>query len=120
MKRLSFVVALTACLALPVISANAADNPPAKVAVCGACHGTNGIATQPIYPDLAGQYDNYLARALHDYKDGLRKNPIMNGMAASLSDKDIVELAAWFSSRPPKVYTPSVTEPFAPAYAPTK
>ncbi len=118
MKRLSLIAALAACIALPAFAANNAAKPPAKVAVCGACHGTNGIARLPMYPDLAGQYDTYIKRALHDYKDGLRKNPIMNAQAAGLSDQDINELAAWFSSRPPKVYTPSVTEPFTPKVEP--
>lgn len=114
MKRLTFIAALAACIVLPAISANAADKPPAKVAVCGACHGTNGIARLPMFPNLAGQYDSYLKRALHDYKDGIRNNAIMNAQAANLSNEDIDQLAAWYSSRPAKVYTPSVTEPFVP------
>lgn len=117
MKRLTLIAALAACIALPAIGANAADKPPAKVAVCGACHGTNGVARLPMFPDLAGQYDSYLKRALHDYKDGTRKNAIMNAQAAQLSNEDINQLAAWYSSRPAKLYTPSVTEPFVPKAA---
>ena len=67
---------------------------------CQACHGANGVATAPIYPHLAGQYADYLARALHEYRDGGRNNPIMAVYVEKLSDQDIAELAAYFSSMP--------------------
>lgn len=91
--------------------------PPARVAVCGACHGTHGVARQPMFPNLAGQYDSYLKQALHAYRSGQRKNAIMNAQAANLSDKEIDKLAAWFSSQPPKVYTPGADQSFNPAPA---
>lgn len=117
MKRsILMVVVLGSCLTTAAAWA-AGDKPPAKVAVCGACHGTDGVAKLPMYPNLAGQYDSYIKRALHDYQSGARKNAIMNAQAANLSDKDIDQLAAWFSSRPAKVYTPSVVEPFHPKAA---
>ena len=52
---------------------------------CQACHGANGVATAPIYPHLAGQYADYLARALHEYRDGGRNNPIMAVYVEKLS-----------------------------------
>ena len=55
--------------------------------------------TTPDYPKLAGQYPDYLAKALRDYKSGQRKNPIMAGMAQGLTDKDIENLARIFTSR---------------------
>lgn len=70
---------------------------------CQACHGANGVATAPIYPHLAGQYADYLARALHEYRDGGRKNPIMAVYVEKLTDQDIAELAAYFSSMPSQV-----------------
>jgi cytochrome c553 len=78
--------------------------------VCAACHGADGRKpTTPAYPILAGQYQDYLSEALHDYKSGKRKNAIMNGMAAGLSDADIANLAAWFSSQPDTpLHTPVV------------
>ena len=79
---------------------------PDKVATCAACHGETGESASPLYPKLGGQYDNYIEQALHAYKSGKRKNAIMNGQAASLSDQDIKELARWFSSQKPAVYTP--------------
>ena len=51
----------------------------------------------PTQPILAGQYYDYLVRALTDYKIGRRNNPIMKGFASQLSKKDIEDLAAWFS-----------------------
>lgn len=73
----------------------------AKAIVCQACHGADGNAgTDPQYPRLAGQYRDYLARALHEYKKGERKNPIMAGFVATLSDQDIENLAAYFASLP--------------------
>ena len=70
---------------------------------CQACHGANGVATAPIYPHLAGQYADYLARALHEYRDGGRNNPIMAVYVEKLCDQDIAELAAYFSSMPAQV-----------------
>jgi cytochrome c553 len=81
---------------------------PEKVTVCAACHGADGKAVQPMYPNLAGQYANYLEHALREYKAGLRKNPIMGAQAAALSDADIHQLAEYFSQQPSPLYTPSV------------
>ena len=73
--------------------------------VCAACHNMDGISTIAEYPKLAGQYPDYLAKALRDYKSGARKNPIMAGMAAGLSQKDIDDVSAYFASLPPVVQT---------------
>lgn len=73
----------------------------AKAIVCQACHGADGNAgTDPQYPRLAGQYRDYLARALHEYKSGERKNAIMAGFAATLSDEDIDNVTAYYASLP--------------------
>jgi cytochrome c553 len=103
MKR--FFVVLAGALPL-IASADATPAKPEKVAVCAACHGENGVAVMPMYPNLAGQYANYIEQALHAYKSGARKNAIMNGQAAGLSDEDIKQLATWFAHQPAKVYTP--------------
>lgn len=72
-----------------------------KAQPCEACHAADGNAgIDPQYPRLAGQYEDYLAKALHEYKLGERKNPIMVGFAGTLSDADIDNLAAYFSSLP--------------------
>jgi cytochrome c553 len=68
--------------------------------VCAACHGPEGNKpSAPDQPILAGQYYDYLVRALGDYKNGRRGNPIMKGFAGQLSKQDIEDLAAWFSSQ---------------------
>jgi len=71
----------------------------AKAQVCEACHGPDGKSIAPIYPNLAGQHESYLVKALADYRAGRRTNPIMAPMAANLSDQDIEDLAAWYASR---------------------
>ena len=76
-----------------------------KAKACQACHGADGNGTSdPQYPRLAGQYADYIVRVLHEYKTGDRKNPIMVGMAAPLSDEDINDIAAYFSSQPSKLH----------------
>ena len=95
---------LVLALALSVTGAANAGNPEAgkkKAAeVCAACHGPDGNKpSAPDQPILAGQYYDYLVRALTDYKIGRRNNPIMKGFASSLSKKDIEDLAAWFASQ---------------------
>jgi cytochrome c553 len=108
MKRIVIVTA-AAALALAALSASAKGNAEAgkgKATVCAACHSADG--TKPVAPDqpiLAGQYPDYLARALNDYKSGKRNNPIMKGFAGQLSKQDIEDLAAWFASQPPKLAT---------------
>lgn len=70
-------------------------------AACAACHGADGIKSiDPSYPILAGQYQDYLARALTEYQKGTRKNPIMMGMAAALTKQEVADLAAYYASLP--------------------
>jgi len=69
--------------------------------ICQACHGMDGNSATADYPKLAGQYPDYLAKALRDYQSGRRKNPIMAGMAAPLTPKDIENLAAYYAAQPP-------------------
>jgi len=69
-----------------------------KSTPCAACHGAEGISASPEFPNLAGQYADYLETALKHYKNGKRKNPIMAEQVKGLSHKDILDLAAYFSS----------------------
>ena len=84
---------------------NAAGNAEAgakKIAVCVACHGTDGKATADIYPSLAGQSGTYLEMALKAYRAGERgggMSAIMTPQAASLSDEDIADIAAYYSQQ---------------------
>jgi len=100
MRRLA--IALAALALAGTAQAGDAEAGKAKAAqVCAACHGAAGDKpVSPEYPILAGQYPDYLARALSDYKSGKRANPIMKGFAATLSKQDIEDVAAWFSSQP--------------------
>jgi cytochrome c553 len=70
-----------------------------KSAGCAGCHGEDGNANAPIFPKLASQHANYLVKQLHDFKAQRRINPTMNAMAAALSDEDIADLSAYYSSQ---------------------
>ena len=68
-----------------------------KSAPCQACHGETGESIDPSYPNLAGQYESYLIRALDDYRSGRRTNAIMKGFSEPLSNQDILDIAKWYS-----------------------
>jgi cytochrome c553 len=70
----------------------------AKAVQCQACHGLDGIAKIPEAPNLAGQNEDYLLKALKDFKSGERKNDMMSLMVKPLSDTDIANLAAFYHS----------------------
>jgi cytochrome c553 len=70
-----------------------------KSAPCAACHGAEGVSPSPDFPNLAGQYPDYLETAMKHYKNGKRKNPIMAEQVKNLSDKDMMDLAAFFASQ---------------------
>lgn len=78
---------------------------PKAAALCTSCHGQDGISIAPMYPSLAGQHEDYLARAIDEYKNGGRKNPIMKGFAATLSEADISTIARYFSRMNPSLRT---------------
>lgn len=90
-------------LALPSFVSAAGDPVAgkAKAAICATCHGANGIAIAPIYPNLKGQKAPYLVNSLKAYKSGQRKGgmaAIMVPQAMALSDADMANLAAYYSS----------------------
>jgi cytochrome c553 len=70
----------------------------AKAAMCAVCHGLNGLAKNPEAPNLAGNNANYLVKQLKAFKSGERKNDQMSIIVESLSDDDMANLAAWYSS----------------------
>ena len=69
--------------------------------VCAACHGANGVSTAPANPNLAAQGASYIAAQLAAFKSGARQNPIMQGMAASLSPEDMIAVGAYYQSQKP-------------------
>lgn len=83
----------------------------AKAQSCAACHGPDGKSPNTMYPLLASQYTDYLVHALRAYKSGERKNAIMSGMAAPLTEEDIEDLAAWFASQEGGVTVLNVKQP---------
>lgn len=69
----------------------------AKAAACAACHGADGNAADPQYPNIAGQHEHYIARQLAPFKSGERDNAIMLGFAATLSSQDMRDIGAYFA-----------------------
>src|ERR1700731_3177355 len=79
----------------------AADDIEAKPQPCPACHGANGVPTDPkTMPIIWGQQANYLYKQLHDYKSGDRKSPIMAPVVADISLPDLRQLANYFAAKP--------------------
>ncbi len=99
MKKIMIVV----CGAMLIASGHAfAGNPAAgkeKAKACAACHGTDGNSASADFPKIAGQHYDYLVKSLQGYKSGARKNPIMAPMSTNLSQRDIEDLAAYFSQQ---------------------
>jgi len=100
MKKIIFSLLLTMG-AIGTVSAveGDAEAGKAKAAVCGACHGATGVNPNPTYPDLAGQHAAYIAKQLADFKSGARTDMMMAPMAANLSEQDMADLAAYYSSQ---------------------
>lgn len=72
-----------------------------KSAICGQCHGKNGIAIIPIYPNLAGQKEAYMVLQLQAFRAGHRVNAAMTPHARKLSDQDIADLSAYYANMDP-------------------
>jgi cytochrome c553 len=97
---------LTLCCGVGIFAASAApasaaDDIEAKAQACAACHGANGVPTDPkTMPIIWGQQANYLYKELHDYKSGDRKSPIMAPVVADISLPDLRQLANYFAAKP--------------------
>ena len=79
--------------------AGSAEKGQAKAAPCVACHGVNGNSVNPEWPNLAGQHETYIKRQLAAFKNDQRVNVLMTPMAKPLSDEDMADLGAFFSSQ---------------------
>lgn len=112
MKRLSSLIALASMvLTLSGVAhgseSKAAAKPDlaageAKAAMCVACHTADGSRGAATYPILQGQHPQYLAKQLTEFKEGVRKNAVMNGMAAALTPEDIRNISAFYAGKKAK------------------
>lgn len=98
MLKMITIISLVLGLAHGAFAKGDAAKGKTKAAVCAACHGANGISAAPMWPNLKGQKEAYLVKQLKDFKAGKRKDPSMDPMVKPLSDADIEDLAAYFSS----------------------
>jgi len=110
MKLLASLL-MAAALAAPAIPAFAQQKPAkpdlakgeaSYSAVCAACHAADGNSTIAVNPSLAQQHPQYLVKQLQEFKSGTRADPVMQGMAAMLSDDDMRNVAAWLASQKAK------------------
>lgn len=109
MKKIGLLVCLALGMSTAVFAKGDAEAGKAKSLTCSACHGSDGNSAISMNPKIAGQHESYLAKQLTEFrlasrtggKEG-RNNAVMNGMSAGLSDQDIEDLAAYFSSQDAK------------------
>jgi cytochrome c553 len=96
--RLLFTsLALLLVFALPAHAGDAAAGKK-KMVKCQVCHGADGQSKNPEAPHITGQVERYMVKALKRYKSGERQDPMMSMMVKTLSDEDIADLAAYYSS----------------------
>ncbi|MDO8413631.1 MAG: cytochrome c, partial [Gallionellaceae bacterium] len=71
-----------------------------KSTMCQGCHGEDGNSAAPNFPKLAGQYALYIQKQIREFKSGVRKDPIMSDMAATItSEQDLLDISAYFASQ---------------------
>jgi cytochrome c553 len=102
MLRRVFLTVLGAAsgFAAAALPGHAAEDIEAKVQMCSACHGQNGLPADPrTIPIIWGQQQSYLVKQLHDYRSGDRENPIMSPIAKSLAQEDLRKIAAYFAAK---------------------
>ncbi len=99
------LISLVALLAVSVSAQAAGDVEAgkAKAQACFACHGVNGVSTNPAWPKLAGQGADYIAKQLADFKSGKRTEPLMVAQVAGLSPQDMADLGAFFAAQKPDI-----------------
>jgi len=99
--RVMLSVPLLAALMLPCVPAVAQDAKAGRAKAsgqCAVCHGNDGLSQLPVAPNLAGQVEMYLVKALEDFRAGRRENEMMTVVSKDLTDADIANLAAWYAS----------------------
>ena len=99
--KCSLIILALAVAAQPALAADAKKGEQLAQQQCAACHGKDFVTpVDPTYPKLAGQYVDYLEKALRDYQTGARRNAIMAGLAKPLSRDDIRNVSAYLSGLP--------------------
>jgi cytochrome c553 len=98
MKRLILILVVQVVFAVSAIAGGNAVAGKEKSQTCVACHGESGMSAVATFPNLAGQYEDYLYISLKDYKSGSRNNAIMSGIVAALNEQDMKDLAAYYAS----------------------
>ena len=104
MTKTTVVASIAIVTAFAATSVFAADPVVGKAkyeTTCVACHGANGISIAPIYPNVAGQKEEYLVAQMKAFRDGTRPNPIMAPMAQGLTDTDIANIAVFLAALKP-------------------
>lgn len=106
MKKIAFL--LTLWITSATFAAGDYQAGQEKSTTCAACHGPTGVSVNPMWPSLAGQHASYLAKQLRDFKNKQQRDaPMMTALAASLSEQDIEDLAAFYARQPiPENTTP--------------
>ena len=116
-RLFSMIFGAGVVLAVAAAPGHAADNDiAAKAQMCAACHGQNGIPTDPkTTPIIWGQQESYLVKQLHDYRSGDRSGAIMSSIAKGLAQEDLRKIAAYFAARPwPTQHAAAPSAPPAP------
>lgn len=98
MKKISLFIAILALFVSGASMAVDVAAGKAKAAQCAACHGASGMSPMDMYPNLAGQKEQYLVKQMNDFRSGARKDPTMQAMVAALTDADVANLSAFYAS----------------------
>lgn len=96
MKKLCLILVLSLS-SFNLFAAGNAEAGKSKAMLCSACHGANGISSNDIWPNLAGQKEGYLIKQIKAFRDGQRVDPSMAPMVSTLSDQDVEDLAAFYA-----------------------
>jgi cytochrome c553 len=114
-RRVSTIIAAGAISVFLGMPAQAQGDIEAKVQICAACHGANGVPNDPkTIPNIWGQQPYYLLKQLMNYRNGMREHPVMTAIARSLQEADLRPMAAYFAAKPWPAKTPAATPASAP------
>lgn len=96
---LTAVIGMTLAMSTSLMAAGNVAAGKSKAMMCAACHGADGNSPSDMFPKLAGQGEAYLVKQLTEFKSGVRSNAVMAPMVAALSEQDMADIAAYYSSK---------------------